>query len=196
MKIIGISGGTGAGKSTVCAELEKRGACIIDADRISRQVSAYGGSAYGEIVETFGTGILAESGEIDRKALGRIVFNDSERLATLNRITHRHIFEEMKKQLNDCDAEFAVLDVPLLFQSDFPFNCDLTVAVVAAPEVRLARIMARDGISEDAARLRMKNQMTDEEYAECADMCVRNDGVGVTAAMLAEKIVERVRNIG
>ena len=194
MKIIGISGGTGAGKSTVCSELRKRGAYIIDADRISRQVSAKDGSAFAEIVESFGDGILAESGEIDRKVLGKIVFNDAEKLATLNRITHKCIFEEMKKLLDGCDAEIAVLDVPLLFQSDFPFNCDLTVAVIAEPNVRLERIMARDGISEEAAKSRMKNQMTDEEYAGCADLCVHNEGV-VSAAELEEKIIERARTI-
>lgn len=196
MKIIGISGGTGAGKSTVCAELKKRGACIIDADEISRQVSKRGGAAFGEIIESFGTEIMNASGEIDRKALGRIVFNDSEKLALLNSITHKHIFAEMQKRLNECAAEVAVLDVPLLFQEGFPIRCDLTVAVVAEPGVRLRRIMARDGIDYDAASARMKNQLSNEEYACLADICVENNGKKDAAGVLADRIIMEVQKTG
>lgn len=190
MKVIGITGGTGAGKSTVCAELKKRGAEIIDADAISRQVSQKGGIAFGEIVEAFGTEILDEMGEIDRKALGKIVFNDEEKLSLLNQITHKHIFDEMERRLKQCTAEFAVLDVPLLFEEDFPLHCDLTVAVVAEPEIRLKRIMARDNITHDAAAARMKNQISNEDYARLADICVENNGGADAAALLAEKIIK------
>ncbi len=190
MKIIGITGGTGAGKSTVCAELKKCGAEIIDADAISRQVSQKGGVAFDEIIEGFGTGILNESGEIDRKALGKIVFNDTEKLSLLNQITHKHIFAEMERRLKLCTAKIAVLDVPLLFDNDFPLHCDLTVAVVAEPEIRLKRIMVRDNITYDAAVARMKNQISDGDYARLADICVENNGGADEAALLAKKIIE------
>lgn len=192
MKVIGISGGTGAGKSTVCAELKKRGAEIIDADAIARQVVKKDGPAFNEVVEAFGKNIVDESGELDRRALGKIVFNDSEKLALLNKITHKHIYDEMQKRLKECRSEFAVLDVPLLFGTDFPFRCDLTVAVVAREDIRLKRIMARDKIDRNTAEGRMKNQMTNEEYARFADICVENnDGVG--AAMLADIIIREVK---
>ena len=192
MKIIGISGGTGAGKSLVCAELKKRGAAIIDADEISRRVSRSDGCAYAELVEFFGSGILQDSGEIDRRELGRIVFSDPEKLAELNRITHKHIFAEMKREIDGCTAQIAVFDVPLLFQSDFPFDCDLTVAVVAQPEVRLSRIMARDGISRDAAEARMRNQMPDEEYARLADMCADNSKGVEEIPKIVDMIIKEV----
>ena len=190
MKVIGITGGTGAGKSTVCAELKKRGAEIIDADAISRQVSQKGGIAFDEIVEGFGTEILNDLGEIDRRALGKIVFNDTEKLSLLNGITHKHIFAEMERRMKLCTAKIAVLDVPLLFDKDFPLHCDLTVAIIAEPEIRLKRIMARDGITYDAAVARMKNQISDEDYARLADICVANNGGAENTALLAEKIIK------
>lgn len=189
MKIIGITGGSGAGKSTVCAELKKRGALIIDADKISREVSARGGAAFDEIVGAFGEEILS-GGEIDRKRLGGIVFADREKLDTLNKITHKHIFAEMKRQLSGCRAAVAVLDVPLLFQDDFPIKCDLTVAVTAPHDVRIERIMRRDGIDRGAAEARLKNQISDAQYAELADMCFENNGTEDRLAELADRLIE------
>ena len=176
MKVIGITGGTGSGKSTIAAELKALGAEVIDADKISRQVTAKGGVAFDEIIRSFGEGVLAENGEIDRKKLGGIVFSDSRKLELLESITHKHIFDKMKKQLDSCKAEVAVLDVPLLFSSDFPFKCDLTVAVVADCEVRIKRIMERDGITREAALLRINNQLSDDEMKSLANICFANNG--------------------
>ena len=176
MKIIGVTGGTGAGKSTLCEELKKCGATVIDCDHISRSVTKSDVAAFGEIIETFGAEMLAADGELNRKALAAVVFNDEQKLELLNKITHKYIFAEMQKQLGECKTPVAVMDVPLLFNTDFPFKCDLKVAVLAAPEVRLERIMGRDGISKTAALERMKNQMTDDEYKSLADVCFINDG--------------------
>ncbi len=175
VRIVGVTGGTGAGKSVLSAELEKYGAKVIDADKISRQVTAVGGSAFDEIVNCFGKEILTTDGEIDRKALGSIVFGDSEKLELLEKITHKHIFEEMQFQLNNCNEEVVVLDVPLLFSCDFPIKCNITIAVIADPEIRLRRIMDRDGITEDAALARMKNQLSNERYQKLADICFENN---------------------
>ncbi len=190
MKIIGITGGTGAGKSTLCVELERCGAAIIDSDYISRQVTQKNGAAFDEIVMEFGSGILASDGEIDRKALAQIVFNDDSKLELLNKITHKHIFAEMQRQLDNCKAKVAVLDVPLLFQSDFPFQCDLTVAVIADAKTRLERIMQRDAITMDLATARMNNQMTDEQYKAAADVCFVNDGDYEKIKDFANKLCE------
>ncbi len=176
MKIIGITGGTGAGKSVLSREFEKCGATVIDADRISRQVSAVGGAAYDEIISNFGKKILAPNGEIDRKILGGIVFADSDKLKLLEDITHKHIFDEMKNQLKMCKTDIAVLDVPLLFNCNFPIKCDFTVAVVADMNARLKRIMLRDNISEEMAMARMKNQLSNDEYVRLADVCFENNG--------------------
>ena len=158
MKIIGVTGGTGAGKSSLCDELKKCGATVIDCDRISRNVTKNDGAAFDEIIEVFGEEMLAADGELNRKALAAVVFNDEQKLELLNKITHKHIFAEMQKQLDECKTHVAVM------------------AVLATPELRLERIMSRDGISETAALERMKNQMTDDEYKNLADVCFVNDG--------------------
>ncbi len=188
MKIIGITGGTGAGKSSLCEELKKCGATIIDCDHISRSVTKSDGAAFDEIVEAFGAGMLSADGELNRKALAAVVFNDEQKLELLNQITHKHIFAEMQKQLDKCTTPIVVMDVPLLFNADFPFKCDLKVAVLADPEVRLARIMSRDGISKMAALERMKNQMADDEYKSLADVCFVNDGNSEKIRDFAEEL--------
>lgn len=176
MKIIGITGGTGAGKSSVCDELKKCGAQIIDADLIARQIVEKGKPALEEIITVFGKDIIMPNGELNRQKLGSIVFTDSNKLTILNKITHKYIFDEMQRQINECSSDVLVLDVPLLFEQDFPFNCDLTVAVVADKEERIRRIMARDGITRKSAEERVSNQMSDDEYIKHADICFKNDG--------------------
>ncbi len=190
MKIIGITGGIGAGKSTVSAEFARLGATVVDADKISRRVSARGGAAYDEIVSGFGRKILEPNGEIDRKALGRIVFANPQKLELLEKITHKHIFNEMKNRIEKCDTAVAVLDVPLLFNSDFPFKCDVKVAVVAEPETRCRRIMARDNISRDMATARMKNQLSNEEYRRLADVCFENNGGMAEVETFAKSLLD------
>ncbi len=176
MKIIGITGGIGSGKSTLCAQLKKLGAQIIDADLISREITQKGSPALLEIAETFGQEVINIAGELERKKLGNIVFNDPEKLKKLNQITHKYIFEEMEKQLKATTASVVVLDVPLLFQCDFPIKCDLTVAVLADREVRIRRIMDRDGVDRNVALLRMERQLKDSDYKRMADVCFENNG--------------------
>ncbi len=176
MKIIGITGGTGAGKSSVCDELKRHGAEVVDCDKIARRVVEKGMPALAEIADVFGIDVLTDDGNLDRKKMGKIVFSDAESLEMLNRITHKHIFAEMEKQIEGSCADIVVLDVPLLFQCDFPFKCDVTVAVTANRDVRIKRIIERDGITEDEAIARMSNQLTESEYAELADICFENDG--------------------
>jgi len=193
MKIIGITGGTGAGKSAVCAELEKYGALVVDCDKIARQVVRKGEPALKEIVASFGEGILTSEGELDRRKMGSIVFSDSEKLRCLNEITHKHIFEQMRKMLGEATEEFAVLDVPLLFQCDFPIECDFTVAVTAPDDVRIKRITLRDGIDKDAAVARMSKQLSDEEYRMRADVCFENTGDEKRIKKFAKELFERVK---
>ena len=174
MKVIGITGPSGAGKTSVSEELRMCGAYIIDADLISRQITKKGEKAYKEIIDVFGEEILSETREINRRVLGEIVFNCPEKLELLERITHKHIFEKMTKMLNEADAEVVVLDVPLLFQCDFPIQCDLTVSVIADIDVRIKRIMKRDGITKKEAEARIKNQLPNSEYERLSDVCFFN----------------------
>lgn len=195
MRVLGITGGTGAGKSVLCAELERCGAEIIDADLISRQLTKRGGAAFDDVVNEFGSEILKADGEIDRGALAKIVFNDSKKLELLNRITHKYIFAEIRRRLARCKKQLAVLDVPLLFSCDFPIKCDLTVAVIAPEAVRVQRIIARDGIDREAALARIKNQMTNDEYAAKADLCFINDGAAEKIKRFAKELCRTEQEI-
>ncbi len=190
MKIIGITGGSGAGKTTVCAELKKCGAVIVDADKISKEVTKKGSPALDEIEKAFGKQYILPSGELDRKGLGEVVFSDDSKLEMLNKITHKHIYLKMEQEIKDADKDVVVLDVPLLFGTDFPFKCDLTVAVVADKEDRMKRIVARDGITREMAEARIKNQMSDDEYRDLADICFENNGDAQKIKAFAKEICE------
>ena len=192
MKIIGITGGTGAGKSVVCAELKERGALVVDCDKIARQVVEKGQPALNEIAEVFGDKVLLPDGGLDRKAMSRIVFADGEKLRWLNSITHKYIFAEMHRLIEDSDASVAVLDVPLLFQCDFPIECDITVAITADRETRIRRIMERDSLTREDAEARMSKQLSDEEYRRLADVCFENDGDIMSVRLFAEKLLQDV----
>ncbi len=188
MKIIGVTGGTGSGKSTLCTCFRELGATVIDADKIAKAITLKGGAAYSEIVKEFGDGILDEKGEIVRKALGDIVFNDSKKLELLEEITHKYVFREMEIAINTCKSSVVVLDVPLLFQCDFPFKCDLTVAVIADEKVRIDRIMMRDSLNETQAKDRIRNQLSEAEYRQRADRVFENNGNRDDAMEFARKI--------
>ncbi len=192
MKLLGITGGIGAGKSSVTRLFAALGATIVDADAISRQVMNRGGSAYDTVVAAFGSEILCENGEIDRKKLAAIVFSDDLQRKRLNTITHVAIFQEMQKQIDHAKTSLVCLDVPLLFDSDFPFSCDKTLAVLAPMETRISRVMHRDGMSREQVEARMAAQLSDEELQQKADFCIHNIG---SEQELEKKVIELYQNI-
>ncbi|MDR0958542.1 MAG: dephospho-CoA kinase [Clostridiales bacterium] len=160
MKIIGITGNTGAGKSTATALLREAGAFIIDADKIGHEIILKGNTAYNEIVKVFGTDILNAQGDIDRKKLGYIVFADKEQLKKLSAITHpritRHIMETIETVRNK--RRIIVIDAPLLFQAGLDDICDLIYLITASPDIRAKRIAVRDNLTMDDAKKRIEIQ--------------------------------------
>ncbi len=175
-KILGITGGIGAGKSFVANLFAELGATIVDADKIAREILEPKGHAFENVVDAFGNNILKEDGTIDRKKLAGIVFADKEKLDLLNGLTHPAVFEEMQREIENANDGLVCLDVPLLFTCDFPIHCDRTLAVMARKEIRLERILDRDHCTEEAAEERMANQLSDEEFKKRADICIWNDG--------------------
>ena len=178
MKVIGLTGGTGSGKSVVSKSLAEAGAVIVDADKIAHEIILKGEPAYHEIIEYYGTGILDEEGNIIRKKLGEIVFNDKEKLAFLNQCTHKYITAEVKKQIAEAKEEGTataiIVDAPLLLEAKLETVCDLVWVVYAEPEVRAQRVMARDGITYELAKARIANQKSWEEYKAAADAVIDN----------------------
>lgn len=184
-KVLGITGGIGSGKSLVSEMFQELGATIVDADKIARDILEPTGRAYENVVKTFGTGILKDDRIIDRKKLAEIVFADSKKLEQLNQLTHPAIFEEMEEQIAKASTKLVCLDVPLLFTCEFPIPCQKTLAVIAPDELRIRRVTKRDGCTREAVEMRMKKQLSNQEFQEKADICIQNDG---DESLLREKV--------
>ncbi len=187
MKIIGITGGSGAGKGEVSHCFLSAGIRSLDTDKVSRAVCEPGKPCLAELSDCFGTDILRADGSLDRHYLASLVFGEpdetkrAEKLAALNRITHAHILAEVEKWLAEREKEgdaFAVIDAPQLFESGFDKKCDYTIGVVADEDVRLRRIVARDGITKEAAQERLRAQKPNEFFEKnCGFIVVNNSGL-------------------
>lgn len=174
---IGLTGGIGSGKSTVSASLARRGAVIVDADAIVRQVQEPGTPVFEAMVDRFGEGIVAPDGTLDRPAVAAIVFADPQALADLNGIVHPAVVEEMTRQREahaGTDAT-VILDVPLLVESRYEGLGGIIVVDVDV-EVAVQRLVAYRGFSEEDARARVANQASREDRLAAADFVIRNDG--------------------
>lgn len=176
MLTVGLTGGIGAGKSEVSRLLVARGAVLIDADRIAREVVAPGTEGLAAVVEAFGTEVLAEDGGLDRPKLGTIVFADPEKLALLNSIVHP-LVGARSRALEAAAAEDDVVihDVPLLAENGLKSLYDLVIVVDASPETQLDRLIRLRGMTEHDARARMAAQATREKRLEIADVVIDND---------------------
>lgn len=175
MHIIGLTGGIASGKSTVSAIFKHMQIPVVDADEISRALTAPGGSALPAICRAFGSGVFASKGVLDRKALGQIVFADEGRRRQLNAILHPMIQAQMERMLasHRIQGEKAVvLDVPLLLETGMQSMANSVWVVACTKEEQLARLMARDGLSEQQALARINAQMSLDEKRKWADVVV------------------------
>ena len=177
MKVIGITGGTGCGKTTALQVLKAMGARIIDCDAVYHTLLETCEPMRQEIRETF-PGCMV-NGRFDRKALGSIVFADPDKLQKLNDITHGYVFAAVNFQLDQASADgcpAAAVDAIGLMESGLSLLCHTTVAGTAPLQARLQRLMARDGISEEYARSRIDAQRTNEDFASQCRHVLCNDG--------------------
>ncbi|MBE6022272.1 MAG: dephospho-CoA kinase [Cellulosilyticum sp.] len=179
MNVIGIIGGMGAGKSTVIAILsELQPISYISADLIGHEILLKGQPAYTPIIETFGTGILDETGEIVRKRLGEVVFGDELKVRQLNEITHplitKRVVERIEEDKMTRPEQLIILEAALLLESGLVDLTDLVIAVYADPEVRIKRVIAREGLGEEQILRRFKAQKEWEELKAAADYVIDN----------------------
>jgi len=177
--VIGLTGGIASGKSTVSSLLKGLGAYIIDVDEVGRGVVEKGEKAYNEIVDYFGEEILLPDGEINRKALGHIVFSDSNKLKKLNSITHPHIIDRVKEIIRRCKAEgieIVVVDAAILIEMGLHTVCDTIWLVSVDREIQLQRLMERDKYSYEEANNRIMAQLSDEKKSQYADVIIVNNG--------------------
>lgn len=174
MRLIGLTGGIGSGKTTVARMLGDRGFHVVDADAIARDIVAPGSPALQELSESFGSGILLPDGSLNRSELAARAFVDKEHTALLNSITHPRIQEETQKRIAEAPGD-VIYDMPLLVDNDLHHDMDLVIVVDVDPETRVKRLAGR-GIGEEDARRRIAAQIPDEVRRAAADIIIDNNG--------------------
>ncbi len=177
MRLIGITGGTGSGKTTALDVLRDLGALVIDCDALYHELLENSAELVADIAAEFPTAVT--DGKVDRKALGEIVFTDAQKLLKLNTITHSAISRELRRRVRAWamrGGTLAAVDAIELISSGLAGQCCATVGVVAARDVRLARVMARDGVSAEYAEKRISAQRSDDYFAEHCDYILHNNG--------------------
>ena len=198
MRVIGLTGGTGSGKSTVSAYLKKRGCCIIDADEIARQLTAPGGEALDPIREKFGDYVFYDNGILDRKKLGNIVFNDEEKLKILEEITTKIVIRKITDKIHQMKESgyegIVILDAPLLFEFGMEGLADENWLVICDRERRIKRLENRDGLSRREITDRMANQLSDEKKMDMADQSIDNSGSIDDLYCKIDQLIERIKN--
>ena len=177
MRLIGLTGGIGSGKSSVSAALARRGARIVDADALVRELQSPGTTVFRAMVDRFGTGIVAADGTLDRPAVAAIVFHDEQALADLGAIVHPRVHEEIERRVAEAadSDDVVVLDIPLLDRNGWPGLLG-TVVVDLDPEVAIRRLVEHRGFTEADARARIAAQADRSERLQLADFVVDNSG--------------------
>ena len=178
MKVLGLTGGIGSGKSMVASMFAQLGADVIDADRLAREVVEPGQPALKEIATAFGTDILLPDGRLDRGKLARIIFADPVARGMLNAITHPRIRERMDAEISARRSRAGVLvvDIPLLYENDRTRTVETVIVVWVDPKTQLRRLQERDGLSVEEARQRIAAQMPLDEKRARAEVVIDNSG--------------------
>ena len=178
MMIVGLTGQTGAGKSTASAFFQEQGAAVLNADKIAKSVIQGSLSCLTDMVLAFSTEIITPDGQLDRKKLASVVFSDPEKLSKLNDITYPHIvkaIEALIEKARSKGVQMLILDAPTLYEAGLDKRCHKVVAVLAEQWVRRERIMERDNLTQEEAALRISAQKPDEFYRERADCILMNN---------------------
>ncbi|MGG4350287.1 dephospho-CoA kinase [Bacillus licheniformis] len=177
--VIGLTGGIASGKSTVAQMFQQCGITVVDADVIAKEAVEQGMPAYQKIAETFGEGVLLETGDIDRRKLGEIVFANEEKRLQLNAIVHPEVRKLMIKQRDEAiraGERFVVLDIPLLYESGLEHLTDKVIVVWVPMELQLERLMKRNRLNKDEALNRIHAQQSLDEKKKRADAVIDNSG--------------------
>ena len=201
MIVVGLTGGIGTGKSEVSRILGALGAVLLDADRVGHEAYKPQSETWQEVVAAFGDGVLQSNGEIDRKALGALVFGDPQAMARLNSIMHPRMAKmigQRLQELREQEVEVAVVEAALLIEAGWTYLVDEVWVTSAPEEVVVSRVRERSNLSESDIRSRIGSQMPAEERLNHADVVVENAGgreelEARVEALWKERLKERVR---
>ncbi len=179
MLVIGLTGPSGSGKSKIAELFAAYGLPVINADEVYHRLLVPPSPCLEELVRRFGFSVLTNTGTLNRRALGELVFSDPESLSDLNAITHRYVMEEIRRLLDDLrrkNTRAAVLDAPQLFEAGANRDCSVIVSVLAEKSLRLERVMQRDKIDFSTAYRRFAAQKSDEFFRSHSDYIIENNG--------------------
>jgi dephospho-CoA kinase len=198
MLLVGLTGGLGAGKSTVARMLADRGAILVDADELARRALEPGSRAYRQVCDLFGDEVVTASGELDRAAIAATVFSDPERRRALESIVHPEVFRMLAETVEARKGtdDIIVFDAPLIVETGFHEACDVVVVVTAPEEDRVARAVRDRGMTADQARARIGAQIGDAEREAVADVVIRNDSDVDQLEARVDDLWERLRGGG
>lgn len=194
--VIGMTGSSGAGKSTICDILKRKyNVKVIDADEIARKLSKKGTNYINDIVSKFGNEIIDEEGELKRKKLAEIIYTNAQKRQELNECTFKYIKEEIKREIKD-EKETYIIDAPLLYECGLDEICDKVIGVISKRELQLDRIVARDNIDYESAEKRLQAQESNEFYIQRCDKIIENnDDLGYIEKHVDEIAIEYGINI-
>lgn len=197
MKIIGVTGPSGAGKTTLCDLMKRKyNAFVIDADNIAKNLSSNSNTIYFQkIVEFFGNDILNAEGNLNRKKLASIIFEDEKKRKSLNNLTFKYVVEDIIKSINNLknsNYDYIAIDVPLLYEAGMEKICDKVIAVIATDDEKISRICYRDNVTPLVAKQRLKIQNSNEFFAQKADFLIYNDGTIENLVNLLKEIMNKI----
>ena len=179
MLVLGLTGQSGAGKGVFsAASLKNEGFAVLDTDKTAREVVQKGQPCLEELTRCFSCEILNDDGTLNRRKLATVAFCDEIKHCQLNKITHFYIMQKIEQWVKDCEKQgvkCAIIDAPLLFESGADKLCDMTLGIIAPYEIRLERIMSRDGIDEKNGKIRLDSQPKDEFFLEKCTYILKND---------------------
>ena len=196
-KVIGLTGGIGSGKSTVSQFLMELGAVIIDADKVGHEAFLPDTPAWRDVTAAFGQDIITPSGEIDRKKLGEIVFNDPESLSRLNRIMHPRMYDIMQARIEEYREQgvaVVVVEAAILIEANWQSLVDEIWVTVTPEDTVIKRLKEQRGLDEEQTRARIRSQLANDERMKYADVLINNNGdldeIGAEVKALWDKLVE------
>lgn len=192
--VIGITGSSGAGKSTICNILKKDYKVkIINADDIARKLSRKGTNYIIDIIEKFGRDIVDEEGELRRKRLAEIIYTDPEKRKELNNCTFKYIRKEIEKQVKkeENSDNTVIIDAPLLFECELDKLCDIVIGIISKREMQIERIVARDNVDYESAEKRLNAQQTNKFYIKKCDEIIENNNNIINIEKAVKEIVKK-----